>query len=156
MPFWYRIDALQPHGPRGRAARAPRPARQRKDLPHAGTVRPRGRLRGAVSHFVIVTFLIVTGVVGLSPGSFGTRAIFLTRSTSLHWPNIGVLAVEPVGRDPSMMKNWLPFVPPPSGTPAFAIASVPGCILQILRDLVVELVARAAGAGAQSDRRPGS
>ena len=52
-----------------------------------------------------------------------------------------------------MMKNWLPFV---LGWPAFAIASAPGSIFSASIDLVVEVVAGAAGAVADADRRPGS
>src|SRR5207253_9222882 len=99
-----------------------RPAsRQGSSACRHSACRPLGGYAGRDYDLLIVIFLIVTGVVGLSPGSFGTRAICLTRSTSLHWPKIVCFPLSQSGPI-SVMKNWLPFVPPPSGVlPAFAI-----------------------------------
>src|SRR5665647_323912 len=76
---------------------------------------------------LIVTRFITIGVFGLLPASCGTRAICLTRSSSLHCPKIVCFPLRCSGAT-SVMKNWLPLVP----GPAFAIASVPSCIVRPL------------------------
>lgn len=53
---------------------------------------------------------MVTGLVGLSPGSVGTKPIFCTtRMPEATRPKMECLpSSQAVG--PSVMKNWLPFV----------------------------------------------
>src|SRR5204863_4637222 len=107
--------------PRGGLAGRGRAAARRLD--HRVAAQAGGR---SGQPFEIFTFIVI-GESGLFIAFCGTRAIFLTRSSSLHLPKIVCLPLSQSGAV-SVMKNWLPLV----DGPAFAIASVPGSILSPL------------------------